>query len=398
MAVSLKQVVVLGSTGSIGVSTLDVVSQHPDRFQVFALVAHRSVDVMYQQCLEHRPLYAGMVDERAARELEARLRQAGSPVVVLHKPEEINRIAALDAVDYVMAAIVGAAGLLPTLAAARAGKRILLANKESLVMAGHLFMAEVANSGAELLPIDSEHNAIYQCLDPVKGKRVAGASVRRILLTASGGPFRGYTDAQLQEVSPEQAVAHPNWSMGQKISVDSATLMNKGLELIEACWLFDVPPSRIDVHVHPESIIHSMVEYLDGSILAQLGAPDMRTPIAYGLGYPERLSSNVSSLNFFELGKLTFEAPDRKAFPALDLAAQAFNEGGSGSAVLNAANEVAVAAFLKGSIRFTDIAYYVSKALSDIPQQTPESIEHILEIDRETRTSVATWIGQDGRR
>lgn len=392
MSSLLKQVVVLGSTGSIGLSTLDVISQHPDRFKVFALVANRSVDAILKQCLTFSPEYVALMDGASARKLEHHLIQAGSKTQVVHSMEDVARIVSHVKVDCVMAAIVGAAGLIPTLAAAKAGKRILLANKEALVMAGELFMSEVQSSGAELLPIDSEHNAIFQCLGKQSKSLSAGSDVLRILLTASGGPFRGRSLSQLRDVTPEQAVAHPNWSMGRKISVDSATLMNKGLELIEACWLFDVAPARVEVHVHPESIIHSMVEYVDGSVLAQMGAPDMRTPIAYGLAYPDRVSANVASLDFFKLGRLTFHEPDHTAFPSLKLAAQAFMAGGCASTVLNAANEVAVQAFLDLRIPFTHIPELVERALSEVSHFSADSLSEILECDRATRTEVLSWV------
>ncbi|PVY69790.1 1-deoxy-D-xylulose 5-phosphate reductoisomerase [Tamilnaduibacter salinus] len=380
----MRQVTLLGATGSIGLNTLDVLARHPDRFAVHALTANRQVDPMIRLCFEHKPRYAVMADPDAARELAERL-PAGLGVTVLSGCEGLEQVASAETVDVVMAAIVGGAGLRPTLAAARAGKRVLLANKEALVMSGALFMDAVAESGAELLPIDSEHNAIFQCLPPDHIRDPDGAGVRRILLTASGGPFRETPVASLASVTPEQACAHPNWSMGQKISVDSATLMNKGLELIEACWLFNTGPGRIDVHVHPESIIHSMVEYLDGSILAQLGSPDMRTPIANGLAWPERIDAGVGSLDLFELGRFRFERPDEDRFPCLTLAADAFRLGGTAPVVLNAANEVAVRAFLNGHLKFTDIPVIIEKALERQAPVAAESFEVIFEQDAQAR-------------
>jgi len=340
-------VAILGSTGSIGVSTLDVLQRHADRFQVVALTAHRDVETLFQQCLIHEPAYAVMADLDCAGMLRDRLQSAGRSVEVLAGAVGLERVAALPEVGYVMAAIVGAAGLLPTLAAARAGKRVLLANKEALVMAGPLFMAAVREHGAELLPIDSEHNAIFQCLPPAfTTEGLDRLGIRRILLTGSGGPFRVTPLDQLPDVTPEQACAHPNWRMGRKISVDSATMMNKGLEVIEAHWLFGAAPERIEVVIHPQSVIHSMVEYQDGSVLAQLGHPDMRTPIAHALAWPRRLTSGVAFLDFTQMAKLEFQAPDFARFPCLKLAFAALAEGGTTPAILNAANEIAVQAFL----------------------------------------------------
>ncbi|PIE42825.1 MAG: 1-deoxy-D-xylulose-5-phosphate reductoisomerase [Gammaproteobacteria bacterium] len=387
-----KKIVVLGSTGSIGVSTLDVIRRHPGMFDVFALVANRSVETIFQQCLEFEPEYAALRDGGAAEQLHQRLVQAKCKTQVLNSEDEVAQLASHSDVDYVMAAIVGAAGLKPSLAAVKAGKRVLLANKEALVMAGRLFMAEVEASGAQLLPVDSEHNAIFQCLDTHRSKVVVGRDVRRVLLTASGGPFRKLSLQELDSVTPEQAIAHPNWSMGKKISVDSATLMNKGLELIEACWLFDVTPAQVEVHIHPESIVHSMVEYLDGSVLAQLGSPDMRTPIAYGLGFPERISSGVSSLDLFKLGTLTFEKPDLQRFPSLALAAEAFISGGAACAVLNAANEVAVEAFLNRRIGFLAIAQLVEAVLAKADLSTQDSLERITAQDRWARNAALDWV------
>ena len=386
-------VAILGSTGSIGVSTLDVLRRHPDRFRVAALTAHRDVEALFQQCLMHAPDVAVLADAVAAERLRKRLREAGRSVEVLAGVAGLERAATLSEVAYVMAAIVGAAGLPPTLAAARAGKRVLLANKEALVMAGPLFMAAIRQHGAELLPIDSEHNALFQCLPAdFASIGLAAAGVRRLLLTGSGGPFRTAPLAQLADATPEQACAHPNWNMGRKISVDSATMMNKGLEVIEAHWLFEAPTATIEVVVHPQSVIHSMVEYRDGSVLAQLGNPDMRTPIAHALAWPRRLTSGVAFLDFARLGKLEFQAPDFARFPCLRLAFAALEAGGTAPAVLNAANEVAVQAFLDRRIRFTDIAAVVEHALERVPTSAAEELAAILDGDSQARTVVARWI------
>jgi|SRR5690554_1445344 len=390
-----KQVVVLGSTGSIGVSTLDVIARHPDRYQVFALTAQRNGERLLEQCLRFQPQYAVLVDEEAALALRRSLAEQNCRTEVLMGRAALVEVAAHGDVDAVMAAIVGAAGLEPTLAAVRAGKRVLLANKEALVMSGELFMSAVRTSGAELLPIDSEHNAIFQCLPRVTlGQKEPGDTpngllgklgVRRILLTASGGPFRATPLEELDSVTPEQACRHPNWSMGQKISVDSATMMNKGLELIEACWLFDATPDQVDIHIHPESVIHSMVEYCDGSVLAQMGNPDMRTPIASGLAWPERIESGVGLLDLFKIGALHFERPDTRRFPCLRLAAEAFSAGGTAAAVLNAANEEAVAAFLDRRIRFTRIPAIIEQALVHIPVSAADSVDAVLQADQRAR-------------
>ena len=386
-------VAILGSTGSIGVSTLDVLRRHPDRFRVAALTAHRDVEALFQQCLMHEPDVAVLADAAAAERLRERLRVAGQSVEVLAGVSGLERAATLPEVAYVMAAIVGAAGLPPTLAAARAGKRVLLANKEALVMAGPLFMAAIRQHGAELLPIDSEHNALFQCLPAdFASIGLAAAGVCRLLLTGSGGPFRTAPLAQLADATPEQACAHPNWNMGRKISVDSATMMNKGLEVIEAHWLFEAPTATIEVVVHPQSVIHSMVEYRDGSVLAQLGNPDMRTPIAHALAWPRRLASGVTFLDFARLGKLEFQAPDFARFPCLRLAFAALEAGGTAPAVLNAANEVAVQAFLDRRIRFTDIAAVVEHALERVPTGAAEELAAILAGDSQARTVAARWI------
>ena len=365
MANVKRRVSVLGSTGSIGVSTLDVIARHPSRFEVYALAANSSVDAMLAQCLAFAPRYAVMMDEAAATLLRQRL-PAESATEVKHGESGLADVVTAPEVDVVMAAIVGAAGLPSTLAAARAGKTLLLANKESLVMGGHLLMQAVREAGARLLPIDSEHNAIFQCL-PVDDQATPGhKGVSKVLLTASGGPFRRWSYEQMTEATPDQACAHPNWSMGRKISVDSATLMNKGLEFIEACWIFDLQPERVEVVVHPQSVIHSMVQYLDGSVLAQMGNPDMRTAIAYGLGWPERLASGVGPLDLVATARLDFEAPDETRFPCLRLARESVAVGGTAMAVCNAANEVAVAAFLDKKIRFTDIAVIIERTLERV--------------------------------
>ncbi len=378
---------ILGSTGSIGGSTLDVVRRHRDRFRVVALTANRRADRLLEQCLEFRPQLAVLADGTAAQALRAGLAREGCDTQVRSGSEALEEAAAVPEANCVMAAIVGGVGLLPTLAAVRAGKRVLLANKEALVMAGHLFMAEVSAGGAELVPIDSEHNAIFQCL-PARFRAGAGVSdsgVRRILLTASGGPFRETPLQALETVTPEQAVAHPNWVMGRKISVDSATMMNKGLEVIEACWLFGTTPAQIEVVLQPQSVVHSMVEYVDGSVLAQLGNPDMRTPIAHALGLPQRLESGAPPLDLFEVGRLDFERPDNERFPCLGLAAEAWQAGRSGPVVLNAANEIAVQAFLDGQIRFPRIARVIEATLGKLGAPEASSIEEVVALDARAR-------------
>ncbi len=376
----MRGVCILGSTGSIGLSTLDVLRRHPERFRVVALAANASHERLFQQCVEFRPAVAALADPAAAARLQRQVRQHGLETRVLAGAAGLAEAAALPEAQQVVAAIVGAIGLAPTLAAARAGKRLLLANKEALVCAGQLLMEAVAGSGAELVPIDSEHNAVFQCLPPgPPGQLPPG--VRRILLTASGGPFRALPARELDGVTPEQAIAHPNWQMGSKISVDSATLMNKGLELIEACWLFGVAPEMVEVVVHPQSIVHSMVEYDDGSVLAQLGNPDMRTPIAHALGWPDRLQSGVKSLDLVGLGSLTFEAPDLQRFPCLRLAREAATTGGTAPAVLNAANEAAVAAFLGRRLNFTGIARVIEQVLQRHQAKRVTSLEAALEAD-----------------
>ena len=376
----MQKLTILGATGSIGVSTLDVVARHPDRFQIYALSGHSRVVELAEQCLTYKPRYAVVADQSSAQQLQQLLRPGSPETEVLYGVEGLCYIASAPEVDTVMAAIVGAAGLLPTLEAARAGKKVLLANKESLVMAGRLFMDAVREAGAILLPIDSEHNAIFQCL-PSGYSPDHRAGVQKVLLTASGGPFRTTPLEALSAISPEQACAHPNWDMGRKISVDSATMMNKGLELIEACWLFDLSPSQIEVVIHPQSVIHSMVEYVDGSVLAQLGNPDMRTPIAHAMAWPERVDSGVSRLDIIATARLDFEAPDLERFPCLVLAMEAARLGGSAPTVLNAANEMAVEAFLNGDISFTRIAEVVAVVLAGTVTTEPNTLEAVQSID-----------------
>ena len=399
MTSSVQSITVLGATGSIGVSTLDVIARHPDRYKIFALTADRRWQVLATQCLVHQPRYAVLKDGDSARQLETELRRQGCVTEVLQGDAALQQVAAHEQVDTVMAAIVGAAGLLPTLAAVRSGKKVLLANKEALVMAGGLFTRAVSENGAVLLPIDSEHNAIFQCLPNHRKDYVQdglkSSGVRKILLTASGGPFRNTPVTELASVTPEQACAHPNWSMGRKISVDSATMLNKGLELIEACWLFNTDPRYIQVVVHPQSVIHSMVEYIDGSVLAQLGNPDMRTPIAHALAWPERMESGVASLDLITTARLDFSAPDYVRFPCLRLAQQAAEVSGTAPAILNAANEVAVASFLQRRIRFDQIAWVIEQALSRLPVVELVDLAEIQAVDAETRAVaqqiIASW-------
>ena len=388
-----RQVVVLGATGSIGDSTLDVVGRHPDRFAVAALAAHRQWRKLAALCHRHRPQLAALLDTEAAALLERELAGSGLPTRVLGGEAGVCAVAALPDADTVVAAIVGAAGLRPTLAAARAGKRILLANKEALVIGGAAFMAAVGEGGATLLPVDSEHNAIFQCLPPGYRGEPRGAGVRRILLTASGGPFRDRPLGELARVTPDEACAHPNWVMGRKISVDSATMMNKGLEVIEAHWLFGVPPGAIEVVIHPQSVIHSLVEYVDGSVLAQLGNPDMRTPIAQVLAHPERIDAGVAPLDLAAAGPFTFAAPDFARFPCLRLAYDALEAGGSAPAILNAANEVAVAAFLEGRIAFTDIAATCADVLATLPAGPVGALDDALAADAAARAAAQERLG-----
>ena len=387
-----RNVSVLGATGSIGDSALDVIARHPDRFTVTALTAHRQWEKLAELCIRHRPQLAALTDPAAARLLQRALAGSGLPTRVLAGDEGQIAAASLPETDTVIAAIVGAAGLRSTLAAAAAGKRILLANKEALVMGGAVFMAAAAAGGATLLPIDSEHNAIFQCLPASYARDPAAAGVRRILLTASGGPFRRRPLAELHSVTADEACAHPNWVMGRKISVDSATMMNKGLEMIEAHWLFGVPRECIEIVVHPESVIHSLVEYVDGSVLAQLGHPDMRTPIAQALAFPDRIDTGVPALELVRRGALTFEALDRERFPSIDLAHCALAAGGTAPAVLNAANEVAVAAFLAGQIRFTDIAAACGEALARVPTRPAGTLDDALAADSESRAVTRNWL------
>lgn len=382
----MKTVSVLGATGSIGDSTLDVVARHPDRYRVHTLSAHHNADKLLALALKHRPEVVALSDPQAAAGFEGRLRAAGVTARLAVGPAELTEVAGTPDVDCVMAAIVGAAGLAPTLAAARSARSLLLANKESIVMAGHLFLSVCRQSGVRLLPVDSEHNAVFQCLPDQATGVDARQVVRRLILTASGGPFRSWTAGQLKTATPDQACKHPNWSMGRKISVDSATMMNKGLELIEAHFLFDMPAERLDVLIHPQSIIHSMVEYLDGSVLAQMGNPDMRVPIAHALAYPERVDSGATPLDLLTSGGLQFEAPDEVRFPCLRLAREAMVAEGGAPCVLNAANEVSVQAFLAGHIGFTDIARINEAVLSALGSAgAPASLDEAVVLDDQAR-------------
>ena len=385
---------ILGSTGSIGESTLDVVSRHPEKFRVFALAGHRQVDKLAAQCKQFRPEYAVIGDAGHAAELEKKLKQEGISTQVLYGSQALIDVASADEVSGVMCAIVGAAGLPSALAAAKKGKTIYLANKETLVVSGALFMETARQNGATVLPIDSEHNAIFQVLPRDYTGRLNEHGINSIILTASGGPFLNTDLSTFDSITPEQAVKHPNWSMGRKISVDSASMMNKGLELIEAHWLFNCPPEKLEVVIHPQSVIHSMVRYRDGSVLAQLGNPDMRTPIAYCLGLPERIDSGVGELDFGALSALTFQKPDFDRFPCLKLAYQAMNAGGAAPCVLNAANEVAVAAFLDKRIKFTDIAKVVAHCLAQDFSDGRHDIEGLLAQDVQTRRQAEAFIGK----
>ncbi len=389
---TVQNITILGSTGSIGVSTLDVIRRHPERYRAFALCAHSQVDKLFEQCLEFRPRFAVLRDVSLATRLAERCRAAGLPTEVRHGVESLVELSALPEVDSVMAAIVGAAGLEPTLAAAKAGKRVMLANKEVLVMAGELFMHAVREHGARLLPVDSEHNAIFQSLPSDFSQGLRACGVQKILLTASGGPFRNVALADLEHVTPEQACAHPNWVMGRKISVDSATMMNKGLEVIEARWLFDAPPEMIQVVVHPQSVIHSAVQYQDGSVLAQLGNPDMRTPIAYAMAWPERIAAGVEPLDLFKIARLDFQAPDFERFRCLQLAYDALRAGGTAPAILNAANEVAVAEFLAGKLSFRGIARLNDQVLQSLPAVPEGSLADVIGADAEARHLAARLI------
>ncbi len=387
----MKQITILGATGSIGISTLDVIDRHSRAYNIFALTGNKKIPLLAEQCAKFNPKYAVVMDAEAAGELVNLLTQNHVSTEVLVGTDALASVSSHEDVDIVMAAIVGSAGLIPTLAAANAGKKVLLANKESLVMAGNLLMQAVDKSGATLLPIDSEHNAIFQCL-PRDIKNLSKGGVSKLLLSASGGPFRGWSLGEMDEVTREQACAHPNWSMGKKISVDSATLMNKGLELIEACLLFDVTYDQIDIVVHPQSIIHSLVQYVDGSVLAQMGNPDMRTPIAHALAWPKRINSGVSDLNLAEIAKLDFEEPDLVNFPCLGLAYEAARVGLDAPVVLNASNEVAVQAFLDGRIGFTQIAEVVADTMSHAIFKEPDSLSGVQESDKEARAISAEII------
>ncbi len=391
-----QQITVLGATGSIGLSTLDVIARHPDRYQAFALTGYSRLAELLALCIKHRPQVAVVPDERAASQLQADLRAAGLNTEVLVGEEGLCQVSSAPEVDSVMAAIVGAAGLRPTLAAVNAGKKILLANKEALVMTGDLFMQAVRRSGSVLLPIDSEHNAIFQCLPRDFSRGLGNVGVRRILLTASGGPFRETPLAELEHVTPDQACAHPNWSMGRTISVDSASMMNKGLELIEACWLFDARPEQVEVVIHPQSVIHSLVDYVDGSVLAQLGNPDMRTPIANALAWPERIDSGVAPLDLFAVARLDFQRPDEQRFPCLRLAREAAMAGNSAPAMLNAANEVAVAAFLDGRIRYPQIARIIEDVLNSEPVVAVDELEAVFAADSKARMLAEQWLSRNG--
>ncbi|MBS0484323.1 MAG: 1-deoxy-D-xylulose-5-phosphate reductoisomerase [Proteobacteria bacterium] len=387
-----RQITILGSTGSIGESTLDVIARHPDRFQAFALTANNNVEKMLAQCQRFQPRFAVMLNMDSAAQLADAIKTAGIKTEVLAGIESLEKVASLPEVDAVMAAIVGAAGIRPTFAAARTGKLVLLANKETLVMAGRIFMDLVKQHNATLLPIDSEHNAIYQSLPHHFNGNLTASGISRILLTASGGPFRRAPLDSLASVTPEQACAHPNWDMGQKISVDSATMMNKGLEVIEAHWLFEAPSEKIQVVIHPQSVIHSMVAYVDGSVIAQLGNPDMRTPIAHAMGYPDRIESGVSALDMFKVAHLDFEEPDFKKFPCLGLAYQALAAGGNMPAVLNAANEIAVESFLKRRMPFTAIPLMIEHAMKTVRQEEMTTLDDVLRTDAQARNAAQNWL------
>ena len=384
----MKEITILGSTGSIGVNTLDVISRHRDKFHIKALTANTNLDVFLEQCIQHKPEYAVMADEECASKLEEKLKKEAPDVSILAGTDGLLQVAELETVDYVMAAIVGAAGLLPTLGAAKAGKRVLLANKEALVMSGKLFMDTVLQNNAELIPIDSEHNAIFQCISTANT-----SSISNIILTASGGPFLDTPINELSSKTPEQACKHPKWDMGRKISVDSATMMNKGLEVIEASWLFNIKTETIKVVIHPQSIIHSLVEYKDGSVLAQLGNPDMRIPIAYGLAWPERIETCVQRLDLFDIAHLDFKKAEADRFPCLQLAREAIKQGGTSCVILNAANEVAVNEFLNKRIKFTDIPTIIESVMSDVTQNTANTLEVILRDDGLARNHALQIIG-----
>ena len=378
----MKRITLLGATGSIGQSALDIIERHPDRFSLYALAANTRIQEMRALCQRFKPRYAVMGDTGSAKQLQAEL---GSETQVIGGEAGLRQVAEATEVDIVVAGIVGAAGLLPTLAAVKAGKRILLANKEALVMAGKLFMQEVARCGAELLPVDSEHNAIFQCLPPGSVGDTSGAGLHRVILTGSGGPFRDMDLEQLNDVTPEQACAHPNWDMGPKISVDSATMMNKGLEMIEACWLFAIDQTDVDILLHRQSIVHSMVSYADGSVIAQMGNPDMRTPLANALAWPDRIESGVEPLDLQQVSQLDFSAADERRYPCLALAREAWHRGGTCLATLNAANEIAVDSFLQGQIRFTEISELIDQVMQDSESEAADNLETILTADRLAR-------------
>ena len=388
----MENIVILGSTGSIGCNALQVIKLHQSKYQVFALTANRNVDLLTEQCIKFEPQFAFALNQYANQQLKKNLLALNLKTIALDDDKSLDWLSSHDEVNTVISAIVGAAGLKPTMAAANSGKKILLANKETLVMAGELFVKAVKQSNATLIPIDSEHNAILQVLPQSKKLNYKSNGIRKILLTASGGPFRTSTKEELKHVTPKEALRHPNWIMGKKITIDSATMMNKGLEVIEACWLFDIPASDIEVVIHPQSIIHSLVEYVDGSTLAQLGNPDMRTPIAYALSHPERIESGVLGLDLIKTKRLDFEAPDLDKFPCLGLAYKALQMGKNAPTILNAANEVAVDAFLKESITFNQIAELIEFCMNTIESQTLDSIEIVLEVDSKTRQLAVSWI------
>jgi len=388
----LENILILGSTGSIGCNALQVIKLHKEKYKVFALTANKNVDLLTEQCLEFEPRYAVALNDDANQKLKKNLFLSNSKTIVLESVESLDWLASHIDTSTVISAIVGAAGLKPTMAAANSGKKILLANKETLVMAGELFVKAINHSKATLIPIDSEHNAILQVLPQNKKLNYKSNGVRKILLTASGGPFRTYSKEQLLQVTPKEALRHPNWVMGKKITIDSATMMNKGLEIIEAFWLFDIPASDIEVIIHPQSIIHSLVEYIDGSTLAQLGNPDMRTPIAYALSHPERIESGVSGLDLIKTKKLDFEAPDLNKFPCLGLAYRALGMGHNAPTILNAANEVAVDAFLNESIAFNQIAELIEFCLDTIESRPIDSIDTVIDVDKKTRDLALSWV------
>lgn len=393
----MQKLTILGSTGSIGVSTLDVVRRHPDKYAVVALCGNTQIDRLFSQCIEFMPAFAVVRDEALASELSNRLRAAGSLTRVEFGPKALVKMAELPEVETIMAAIVGAAGLPSTLAAAIAGKRVLLANKEALVMAGPVFMRAVKEHGAVLLPIDSEHNAIFQSLPRDYAGDMAGCGVRNLLLTASGGPFRNTPLSDLEHVTPDQACAHPKWAMGRKISVDSATMMNKGLEMIEAHWLFNVPPENIQVVIHPQSIVHSLVQYVDGSVIAELGNPDMRTPIAHALAYPDRVDAGVAPLDLFEVSMLQFERPCEDRFPCLRLAFNALQHGESAPTILNAANEVAVQSFLEGALAYLSIPRVIEAVMGRCTLRRLESLDDVLAADMDARVAAQQVVRELGR-